>query len=197
MADVEVAAEAGNGKGKINFTIVDQVAYTRKLSNFAPYDHCVAMCVERLTNTRAVIWKSHRGGAVYCSMKFVGEQTDAQLASELHLIILDGVRKAARQQYGSGWSNAHTSYAIGFGQRLADRAKDMQDVPLTPAEQTTMALVIRGKDEAINQWLADTGVREGKRRRGGAIDPWAYNMGYQDGARYNLTTRRTLRGHTG
>lgn len=185
LADVEAAS--GHAAADVQFAIHRRVAYTRKMHTLAAYDYNVALAVEALTQTRALITRVHRGGAVYVSMQFVGTETDAYLASELFMVLLTEVRRAARQTMGTGWSSRHTSYALGFSARLIDRAR-AQVEDLTPREAATYALVVQSKTDRIEQWMEQENTKTEKRRRV-TVSHEDYAHGYRDGAHLSLTTR--------
>lgn len=193
MADVEHAV--GQGTAARYTVIIEQhTAYTRKLRNFAPYDHCVALAIGHLTETKALLTSRSVGGAHYISMTFVGHEADARLAADLYLVILEGVRRAARVAYGPGWSNAHTSYAVGFGTRLIDRAR-LAATDLTPDQTSTVALVVASKTDAIDRWMEERNIGT-SRRKTTKLQAGAYEHGYADGATMNLAARRTIRGRS-
>lgn len=186
----EVQAASGAHAETVTFAIHRQVAYTRRMAAFAPYDYCVALAVGHLTTTRALTSRVVRGGATYVSMQFVGTETDAHLASELFTILLSTVRRLTRRALGGGWSGRHTSYAVGMGTRLVDRAKAMV-TDLTPTEAQTYALVVASKRTHIDQWMA-AHTTDTTRRRMRSLDADAWSQGYAAGGAIDLGVRNRL-----
>ena len=185
LADVERAS--GKDIKDVQFAIHRHVAYTRKMTSLAAYDYNVALAVEKLTQTRALIHRVVRGGSKYVSMQFVGGEADTHIAAELFLTLLGSVRRFARAARGAGWSHAHTSYALGFSARLIDRAKAMLD-DLTPKEAATYALVVQTKEQQLARWM-DENTKGADRRRKSNIDTMAYYEGYRDGDRLSMSSK--------
>ena len=185
LADVESAS--GKNIKDVQFAVHRHVAYTRKMTTLAAYDHNVALAVEKLTQTRALIHRVVRGGSRYVSMQFVGGEADTHIAAELFLTLLGSVRRFARTARGTGWSHAHTSYALGFSARLIDRAKEMA-LDLTPQEARTYALVVQTKEQQLARWMDENATGTDKRRKS-SIDYSSYSEGYRDGARLSLGLR--------
>jgi hypothetical protein len=189
--DVQQAlnAEADRNK-RARIDVTRRTAYTRKMTSLARYDEIVALCVQTLTSTRALLRQTHTLNGRYVSMDFIGEEVDSILASELFMIFLPEVRRAARQMFGSArWTLQHTSYAIGYATRMLDRARAMVST-LTPTQQSTMALVVQNKESAIQAYMNALELKkitksDAKRR----VDNTAFHQGYRDGASFNLTTR--------
>jgi hypothetical protein len=188
MVEVDGRVSAADAAA-IRIRVEQHTAYTRKMRSFAVYDYPVAWAVAHLTGTEPLLTRRTVGGAHYCSMAFLGEETDAHLASELYPILLGGVRNATRQACGSGWGSAHTSYALGFGSRLQQRAEAMATT-LSPDEAQCVAMVLSSKREAINQYLRDHGVTRDARQSRTTIDPFRYSQGYRDGGDFNLSRGR-------
>ena len=191
MADVESKAGVAHTQ-EIAIKVEKYTAYTRKISNFAPYDYNVASAVETLTSTRAIVRRGRKAWDRLSIMSFVGSQVDVQIAAEIFIIFLESVRRAARQTYGPGWTGSHTSYALGFSRRMSDRSREMVR-DLTPQQASTVALVVRDKTTAINQWLADNTTQETKVRRVRVADGSAYSQGYVDGGAMDLGVKHRMR----
>lgn len=190
-AAIQQAANEANAKAKtkIEYNINSYTAYTRKMKSLARYDEVVAVCVERLTSTKALVTRTSTANGNYVSIKFVGTEMDANVASALFMIFLPAVRARARAVFGSAkWDKQHTSYAIGFATRMAQRASEMAD-GLTPEEKTSTALTIRTKADAIGVFLGKSVVMSGFKRRDQSPDAIAWGMGYHDGANFNLGKR--------
>jgi hypothetical protein len=206
MADLE------ENKGKtMTDAIRDRIkhhrAYTRAGTSLALYDSMVARAVGILTDTKSYLqhgWdQSEKRSGRIISMIFLGDEDDVAVASELFMIWLPQVRKMARRQYGGGntWSTQHTSYAVGVGVRLRDRAKQMVQ-GLTPDQQQTWGLVLASKALAIkSEWekvfppitperlAAHLAVKKPRKTRGVTIDNDAYYAGYRDGSDFDMNTK--------
>lgn len=192
IAMAEVQLQSGTTADRISIEIDRHVAYTRKIRDFAAYDYGVAVAVGRLTHTRGLVTRHTRGGSHYATMQFVGETQDAALAGDLFIVILEDVRRAARQYAGPGWSGTHTSYAVGLATRLAERATAEDDLGLSPEESNTVALVVRRKENEVDRWMKDQKISM-RSRRTSVHDPAAYVQGYRDGQEFNLVARNILR----
>lgn len=192
MYDVEMKAGQATAK-RIEFEINEHTAYTRKIRDLAVYDHAVATAVAVLTSTRPMLYHMHAPDGWYTKMVFVGTTTDAAVASELFIILLQTVRRLARATYGGGntWGKQHTSFALGCAVRLAERAREAVQ-SMTPANQTSTALIVRGKAEAIQAWFDKIQVRPAQHRKT-AIDDLAYTAGWVRGGSVSLN-RSGLRG---
>lgn len=166
-------------------------AYTRKGTRLADYDWQVAYAVGILTDTRVIqTWTQDWLGGKFVSAVFVGVEEDTALAGELFILWLKQVRAMARRVYGSGntWGKRHTSYAVGVGYRLQERARRMVQT-LSAGEQETMALVVQTKQSSIERWIANNLNMVDKKQRASRLDDDALLRGYQDGAQFNMETR--------
>lgn len=184
-SEVKLAGEARNAAigASVNYDISSYTAYTRKMKSFARYDEIVAICVGALTSTKPILYRQTTLSGAYVSMKFIGTEMDTAVAAKLFMVFLESVRARSRQQYGKDrWGKEHTSYAIGFASRMANRAEQMA-ADLTPKEQQSTALTIRSKQDAIAQWLGET--KPDKRRKTKQHDE-AFFRGYIDGEHFNL-----------
>lgn len=162
-------------------------AYVRKMTNFAKYDENVALCVQYLTSTRAVI-KHSRGmdGSHYVAMEFAGAEGDVAVACHLFMILLKEVRARAADTYGRGknvWGKKHTSYALGFSARMIERAK--AQLPTDAVHGESLALMLRDKSAALADFMQRYAPRINK-RKSSDIDPFAYLHGHADGADISL-----------
>jgi hypothetical protein len=165
--------------------VKEHSAYTRK-GKFARYDHPIMRAVSVLTDTD--IYLSNKGG--YQSAMFVGEETDAHVAGELYTVLLPSLRKFTRQACGKGWSANHSDYAMGFGTRVEERAK--QQVQLNKQQQQSMALVRTKKKDALSQFMNKLQLAPGRRRR--QIHNEQYSRGYMDGTKMNFGHKHTIKG---
>jgi hypothetical protein len=195
MAEIELAKGAATAQA-IQVKIDQYHAYTRKGGTLAQYDLTVAEAVGILCDCRfflrTTVSRNYRTDKTdkHISVVFMGEEQDVALASELFMIWLQAVRKAARQKYGSGknlWTPQHTAYAVGFGVRMIQRAKD-QVRTLTAEQQKTWALVLRSKAQALNAAWDKLNIRNEKNRRK-ELDVQAYSEGYVDGGKFNMSTK--------
>lgn len=171
------------------WTINTHAAYSRKMKNLAYYDEIVSWCVGVLTGTEPLMYRS-RGydGKWYVQLRFVGAEGDVQVAAELFMIFLQALRDRTAGKMGRGknvWGRLHTSYAIGFAQRMLDRAREEMR-SLTREEAATMALVVRTKEDAIAVWKKEQAIGKGKARRI-SLDGMAHHQGYVDGADFSLS----------
>lgn len=183
----------GTEKAKsVAYVVTQHTAYTRKGRTFAYYDHKVAHAVDAICSTQHYVkttFVDKKGW--YVSRRFYGAEADVAIASALFQVLLDVVRKAARTEYGSGWSPDHQSYAIGFAIRLEERAAVWN--PATAlGEAQSNALVVISKDKAqqIERW-ADTKLE----LKSVVYTPKvkkhdAFAQGYEDGANVDLGNPR-------
>src|SRR6266540_1627307 len=174
MAEVKLA-----GGGKLEYVVSDHIVYTRKIKDFAEYDYRIARAVNVLTDTE-MIHLSYRG-MVLSHLQFIGAETDVAIAAELFHIFLSNARKFARQAYGQKWGKSHTSYCMGFGDRLHQRARVLK----APPPGQTMALVLASKTAAINQWKEQKQVYQ-KPPRKTELDQMAYFAGSMKGNTYDM-----------
>jgi ubiquitin len=191
MAEAETKLGTPEHVSQLRDRVKEYTAYTRKISDFAYYDYNVASCVMTLTGTRAIVSIGKQQWNGLSTMRFIGMEEDVGIAAEIFIIFLEAVRRAARSTYGSGWSARHTAYAIGFSSRMARRAQEVGN-QLSREEATTMALVVQGKSQAIDDYLRNKGVGQSTRKPKIA-DGEAYARGYTDGANMNLTVKRTMK----
>lgn len=170
--------------------------YTRAGTRLADYDWCVATAVGILTDTEAFqrgSWGQNKKGGYgpTISVLFVGDEDDVHLAGELFHLWLTDVRKLTRKKYGNGknlWSLLHTSYAIGMGVRLGERAREI--IHLSNADATTWGLVVTSKRDAIARWKAQhINPNGGRARRPSSLDYNAYAAGKRDGDQVNMKTK--------
>lgn len=167
-------------------------AYTRKISNLARYDEIIAAAVGYLTQTQPLIYRNRDSQRnTYTTLKFVGEQTDIQIASALFIIFLQTTRREASAAMGRGknmWGKKHTSYAMGFAARVCERARAKVAV-FTAQETTALVRIEQDKFSAITLWMAEqTGMKESKRREP-ALDGAAFAKGYIAGEKLDLGTK--------
>lgn len=184
--ELDAFAAASNQKS-IDFHVGDVIVYTRKIRNLAVYDELVASCVGHLTTTRPVIYRIRNvRDERYCQVRFIGTDVDRTVAGELFMIFLRSVRARARKMYGSSrWTQSHTDYAVGFAARMADRAQQMVTT-LSSEQRQTMALMVRGKETAIEAYGKEIGLKESERNMN-IKDPYAYASGWIDGGAFNLS----------
>lgn len=182
MADIEGITDKVTAE-RVVHNIKMHTAYTRKISDLADYDQFVAQAVDRLFDVRHLYWSGRNNHGVSV-MRFVGTEIDAEIAAEVFHIILTHVRKMARRTYGSDkWTKEHTSYAVGFANRLIVKAEELKK-----AEQSnTLALVLYSKSQAVSRWLDQNIVWEkAETRRAKHYDNEALSRGYIDGNAYNI-----------
>lgn len=188
MAEIEMAKGA-SAADAVRIHIQHHRAYTRKVAELAQYDYAVAEAVSIMCDCRWYLNHPIGGdGKKFTSVVFLGDEADVALASELFMIWLQSVRKAARQAFGGGknvWTPQHTSYAVGFGVRLCDRAKE-QVRNLNVDEQKTWALVVANKSQALSRAWDEMVFTKTKERKKKAYDSEAYSKGYLDGGKFNM-----------
>lgn len=192
-SDVQAALDATTNQAhKPRIIINTYTAYTRKIRNLARYDELVAVAVGYLTQTQALIYhKQDMDGKWYTTLKFVGEESDIQIASALFMIFLQAVRREASAAFGRGkntWALKHTSYAIGFASRMCDRAQQ-RIANLTPKEQMALVKVTDNKQSAIDEWKKQNNILGINKRKGVKMDPGSYIEGYIAGEKIDLGTR--------
>lgn len=187
--DVQHALNAQSARDrKLHVDINAYTAYTRKMKSLARYDGITALAIGALTETEPVLSNMVANGAWYVSMTFVGEPASTALASQLFMIWLPEVRRAARAVYGSAkWDKTHTSYAIGYATRIYDRAKAAVATP-DAADATGMALVINATRDAIAVYKQEKGITKAKSRNI-MLDGTAYRQGYNDGEAFKMQTK--------
>lgn len=186
MADIEGIKDKATAE-RVVHDIRSHTAYTRKIRDLADYDLQVAAAVETLFDVKA-LYGSGRLNAGLSTMRFVGVETDAQIASEVFHIILQHVRKMARRKYGSdSWGKQHTAYAVGFGMRLRTRADELKKAEAS----NTLALVLYSKTHAIKRWTDDhvNWTKDDRKQKQYDID--GLRHGYHDGGKYNIENFRT------
>ena len=181
---VEVEGSLDETKvNELRIKVKEHSAYTRK-GKFARYDHPIMTAVSVLTDTR--VYLRNNGG--YQSCMFVGEETDAHIAGELYSVLLPSLRKFTRVECGSGWSKYHTDYAMGFGNRVIERARES----LKKEESNkSMALVVTKKNEALSQYMK--GLNLAKTRNRSRQFSQEYYKGYRDGSKMNLSFERNMK----
>ncbi|WP_088286994.1 DUF2786 domain-containing protein [Kineosporia sp. A_224] len=138
-------------------------------------------------------------GATSTTLVLVGHESDVRavetLVTSLVLqgrVALDRWWRTVREQpgarllSGSERTALRRDYLIGFGQGAADRLRSTREVVHAEAEQaepgSTLALVDRGR--AVDAYLADLGLRRGRRIRVGG----GYDVGRRDGRRADVGT---------
>jgi hypothetical protein len=181
---VEVEGSLDETKvNELRIKVKEHSAYTRK-GKFARYDHPIMTAVSVLTDTR--VYLRNNGG--YQSCMFVGEETDAHIAGELYSVLLPSLRKFTRVECGSGWSKYHTDYAMGFGNRVIERARES----LKKEESNkSMALVVTKKNEALSQYMK--GLNLAATRKRSRQYSQEYYKGYRDGSKMNLSFERNMK----
>jgi hypothetical protein len=189
MADVEQLA-TGTVAAKV-IEIVDVLAYRRK-GLLARYDSVIARAVAVLTSTHAYLNTNRLGSQTWQSMKFVGTPADAELAAQLFHVFLRSARQYARIQYGPKWAQPHSSFVVGFGTRLEERARDWKSV-VEPARQQTYALVLVSKESAIRSFL-DTNIQwdKEKKARDWKLDPDGYLAGRRQADRTDMLVQKKV-----
>lgn len=181
LADIEAV---GTDKAKkVIIQIVQAPCYTLK-QRFAVYDDYIAAAVEQITDTRNMTQNKWFGHQRYWQRIFVGTEMDVAVAGELFLVLLDSMRQHARRQFGKGWSKKHTSYSLGFSAKIYERAKVDHVLALPPGDAASVALVLRDKKKATDDWMAKNTVK-GKVRRI-KLDGAAHDLGREDGAFVDL-----------
>lgn len=189
--DVQRAMDAQTDKEKKpHYDINRYSSYTRKIHRLAVYDELVASCVGTLTTTNPVIrYRRNILNEVWVSVEFVGTEVDIRVADALFMVLLKSVRARARDEYGGGntWNKKHTSYATGFAHRMCNRAQEM--VQATPTEVETMALVVRGKSDAISTYIAKNYELTKSKERKSQFDAQAYMRGWIHGGNISLDKR--------
>ena len=186
IAMVEVEGQLDETKvNELRIKVKEHSAYTRK-GKFARYDHPIMTAVSILTDTE--VYLSSKGG--YQSAMFVGEEIDAHVAGELYMVLLPSLRRFTRQACGTGWSAGHTDYALGFGTRVVERAREQ--VQLNKQQAQSMALVRTKKKDALSQYMNNLALTPGKPRKRHYSQQYA--DGYKDGTKMNLTHNTTIKG---
>jgi hypothetical protein len=182
---------------KIKFDIGSHTAYTRKIRDLADYDRWIATAVERMFDVKSLYYPGkHHSNHGYSSIRFAGEPTDAAIAIEVFHIILTHVRRMARNRFGGGnyWGRQHTSYAVGFAQRLWQRA----DEAAKAKQPECVALVLASKAAAIEKWYQTHITRipeeELGKERERTYDDDARALGYIEGGEYNLNFDKAVKG---
>jgi hypothetical protein len=110
----------------------------------------------------------------WMSAIFIGTVSDVSLSQRVYTLLREMARRAARDEIGSGWSNSHRSYAWGFSNRLLERARAYTE-PVAKVS-TCFSLVVRNKEQQVQQYLVNLGLSQLKTRRQYA-DSTAYHLG--------------------
>jgi hypothetical protein len=189
MHDIDTHAGKEQAK-RIRVTVEENPGYTRK-GNFAKYDHPIMQATRHICTCQVYIRTlGYRDSGMQQQVVFYGEAVDAAVAGELYLIMLKSLRRFTREVMGKGWSKRHTDYALGFGIRVAERAREQARVS-DPRVAKTAALVLVSKTDAIAQYRA--ALRLGRARQvNRPLGPDGL-QGYADGHRMSLG-RSGLRG---
>lgn len=181
LADIEAV---GTAKAKkVAIQIVQAPCYTLK-QRFAVYDDYVAAAVEQITDTRSMTQNKWQGHQRYWQRVFIGTEMDVAVAGELFLVLLDSMRQHARRRFGKGWSKKHTSYSLGFSAQIYQRSKVDHMLTLPPGDAETVALVLRDKKKATDEWM-DKHTVKGKVRKVD-LDFMAHEAGRADGSLVDL-----------
>lgn len=191
LAEVQMASGSAHAE-EIRVAIEECDAYTLRGGRFATYDNGIAFAVDEICGTRNFIRKSRTFAGTFVSRRFVGDTVDVAVASKLFMILLTDMRKAARRRYGPGWSLTHTSYCDGYAHRIWERSR--QELKLTAHQTQCVALVLRKKDEAINKYCKDVGVKEARPGRHQRRDYTAMMQGRADGSVVDLSRLNKLTG---
>jgi len=190
QADLEAY---GSEKAKqVAFTITQSVAYTRKGRSFAKYDDYMAWAVNEICGVRHYVQTRFHAGSWVISRVFYGAEGDVAVANELFVVLLDTLRRHARQTYGSGWSGQHTSYGLGFANRVYQRAKQWNPATALPeAQSTALMRISQEKSTQIERWANTTlQLKKNKARKLRLASYDAYAQGYEDGANVDLGNPR-------
>ena len=186
IAMVEVEGKLDESKvSELRVTIKEHSSYTRK-GKFARYDHPIMQAVSILTDTEVYMQNS----AGYQTCMFVGDETDAHIASELYTVLLPSLRRFTRAACGKGWSRLHTDYALGFGRRVVERAK--QHIEINKQQQESMALVVTKKKDALSSYMNGLKLSVAKRPRTRHYSE-QYHQGYADGTKMDLGHERRIK----
>lgn len=189
MSDIKDAAGAKHTRP----TVVEAIAYTRK-GRLAKYDTMIALAVGTLTTTKAFVITSHHGSTMYQTMRFIGSADDVEIASQLFHVFLRSARAYARLEYGRDtWNIKHSSFVMGFGHRLNERAKSWHAV-VPQAQHQQYAMVLRSKTDAIDAYAKDHYNPTGKKSRKTDIDPVAAMMGIERANATDLGVSSKLKG---
>lgn len=128
-------------------------------------------------------WTKTGKQKIYKGMKFVGTARDVAVACQVYEVTYYTMRMMMRMRYGGGnWTVEHNSYASGMVQRLWDRIRQMkQEV----AEATTA--IVLCKDAIIKRYVHENMRVTRTKARTQMIDRAAQALGYEDGAKLDLT----------
>lgn len=192
MADLHGITDKESA-ARIEYNIRSNTAYTRKIRDLADYDKVVAMAIEYLFGVKALYYSGrHNWGT--SSIRFIGEEVDTAIAVQVFHIILTAVRRHTRARYGGGntWGISHTSYALGYAERIRTRAREAS----MEKGSETAALVVWSKNTAINKWIADNteSAKEDRKQRDKKFDRAAFSRGYENGQHYDINFRNTVKG---
>lgn len=177
---------------KSRIIITDSSVYERRHAYFTKYERWLGRAVATLTSTKIYFNTTYRNGN-HVAMHFFGDTTDVAVAQALFPILLKTVRRMAHQTYGKGWTTEHRNYSDGFTYRLIQRAREMK-IDLTPQQQNCLALVLKTKETAIEEYATkNLALREMKRSTSNMTNSEAFNQGYSDGGSVNLNSKGSLK----
>jgi hypothetical protein len=159
-------------------------------------DHWLSQAVGNITETRAVFLRWHNGE----TLKFVGQEVDVSVASELFQYLTKAFRHHTRDVYGTGWSPRHEDYRNGICVRVLDRSKiKPSTVDLTTNQRTGFELVLVKKSTAIEKFMEQHYLmrphdpKKKSRFREQAVTE-DFRKGYAKGDDYDLGIKNRLKG---
>lgn len=184
LADIE---SLGTSKAKKVVHIITQTPVYTLRQRFALYDDYIAAAVETITDTENYIRNFWQHSQRYWQRVFVGTETDVAVAKELFMVLLDGMRRRARDKYGKGWSKKHIDYCLGYSYALVIKARQAYRDTLPAGDQKSVALaIIADKKAARETYTKKLNLTPGKKRRMRVhADAWA--AGEQDGNLVDIT----------
>lgn len=188
LSEVDLETYGTAKAKKLVWIIREHTAYTLRRP-FAAYDGWVAVAVMAITDTESLIHTRYdEHGKKFYRRTFVGAEADVAVASELFLILLEQLRRSAREKYGPGWGRVHVDYGNGWAVRIMERARaaHLPDQQLTEGQAQTMALVLRDKKSAVDSHIAQTYKLKKARARQLRNYTTAFHEGYQDGNTVDL-----------
>ena len=189
MSDVEVKQEAAAGANSATDTI--------QRKDHPQWEFAIARVADALFGASHYLTsapftgKDGRPKGWVRRVAFVGVGQDAQLASEVHTILVNAIWKMA---YDHGYTgNEHKSYCTGVAQMLLKRAREtVKDT--TPAQAETCRGIMVIKNAVIETHMKTLNLRDGRASRMRSVDSAAFVHGQADGKKMNMGFRKSLNG---
>ena len=164
-------------------------------SQIDSYSRILACATAKLFDCEWWMLRPGRRYGYKVSLCFTGEKVDLAMAIEVWPWLGKESMRFARTGYGSGWSPSHRCFAESFACRVLERASEMSEKDRKSngdEDDQKYALVVRDKENAIQEFLENDGVKLKMRNSSlkGGYDHNAATAGTEAGGRVNLNFRK-------